>query len=142
MEAKMPKVRPNVGQKWGQVTAQRTDYYTQGVNNPRRDWAQAAQAGAANQAAAIQKAIQEKRYEKGVQKAGSAKWLKGAVDKGTVRFAQGVQAGQGDYEQGIQPYLQTIEATQLPPRYPKGDPRNIERVKVIAEALRKKKMGS
>lgn len=136
----MAKVRSGVAQKWGTNSAQASSYYQQGVQNPRADWASSATAAAANQAAAIQKAIQEKRYEKGIAKAGSQKWLKGATEKGVSRFQTGVQAAQSDYETAMQPFIQTIESTTLPPRYPKGDPRNIQRVTAMADALRKKKL--
>lgn len=138
----MPKVRQGTGQKWGTNASQSGEYYKQGINNPRADWAQSTIAASDNQAAAIQKAIQEKRFAKGVAKAGSAKWQAGAVNKGVGRYQTGVQAGQSNFETGIAPYLQVIESTSLPPRYPKGDPRNIERVKAMADALRKKKLSS
>lgn len=136
----MAKVRSNTAAKWGSNTAAATSFYTEGVQNPRVSWQSATTAAAANQAAGIQKAIAEKRFEKGVAKAGDAKWKEGAVNKGSARFAQGVQAGQSTYEQNIQPFLQTIESTTLPPRYPKGDPRNFARVQAVADALRKKKL--
>ena len=41
-----------------------------------------------------------------------------------------------DYQAGVQPYLDTIAATTLPPRFTKGDPRNLDRVKIISQALR------
>lgn len=136
----MPAIRSNVGSKWARVTALRGSDYQEGVNNPRTDWQQATLAGAKNQAEGVQKAIAEKRFEKGVQKAGTSKWSKGVTGKGVARFGQGVQEGQSSYESGISPYLQVIEQTSLPPRYPKGDPRNLERVKVMSDALRKKKL--
>jgi hypothetical protein len=136
----MAKVRSNVAKKWGSNTTASTEFYTDGVRNPRTPWAAATTAAAANQAAGVQKAISEKRFEKGVAKAGDSKWQSGAIEKGSARFAQGVQAGQSEYEKNVQPFLQTIESTTLPPRYPKGDPRNILRVTAIADALRKKKL--
>ena len=136
----MPKVRAGTASKWGTNASQAGGYYQQGVNNPRADWQTATIAAADNQASAVQKAIQEKRFQKGVAKAGSAKWQAGAINKGVSRYTTGVQTAQGDFETAIQPFLQTIESTTLPPRYPKGDPRNIERVRVLADAMRKKKM--
>ncbi len=136
----MAKVRGNAAKKWGANTAAATPFYTEGVQNPRTPWAAATLAATANQAAGVQKAITEGRFAKGVSKAGDAKWAKGAIEKGSARFAQGVQAGQGSYEQNVAPFLQTIDSTTLPPRYPKGDPRNIQRVVAIADALRKKKL--
>lgn len=130
-----------IAAKWARVTPQRTDDYQSGVENPRTDWQQATAAAAGAQAAGVQQAIAEKRFEKGVAKAGTAKWQKGATDKGVQRWGPGVQAAGGDYEQGFKPYADTIKSTTLPPRYPKGDPRNLDRVKAISSALHAKKVG-
>ena len=46
-----------------------------------------------------------------------------------------------DFEKGFAPYADVIRATALPPRFPKGDPRNYTRVQVIGTALRAKKVG-
>jgi len=80
-------------------------------------------------------------FQKGVAAAGDNKWSQAAQGKGAERFGPGAQAGVGDYEKGVAKYLSVIENTQLPPRGPKGDPRNFERVKVMATALRKAKTG-
>ncbi len=136
----MTKVRSNFAEKWSRVTSQRGEDYAQGVQNPSEDWATATAKAGSNYAQGVQQAITGKRFEKGVQSAGTAKWQRKAVEVGTSRFGTGVQAAQGDYAAAVQPYIQTIEATQLPPRYPKGDPRNIERTKAIAMALRNKKI--
>ena len=63
------------------------------------------------------------------------------MEKGPARFAQGVQIAQPAYQEGVAKYLQVISATALPPRGPKGDPRNLQRVSVLATALRKAKTG-
>jgi len=136
----MPRVKANYGSKWARVTPQRTDDYQQGVQNPKVPWAQATLAAADNQAKGVQEAIQDKRFQKGVTKAGDQAWQQGALEKGVVRFGQGVQVAESKYQQNFAPFVQVIESTQLPPRYPKGDPRNIERVKAIAQALRNKKV--
>lgn len=138
----MPKVKSGVAEKWARVTPQRTADYEHGVKNPRNPWAASTLKSAPNYEAGIQKSIAEKRFAKGVAKAGDAKWQEGAIVKGTARFGPGVQAAEANYASGIAPYLQVIESTTLPPRYPKGDPRNIDRVKVISQALRKKKESS
>ena len=76
-----------------------------------------------------------------MRKAGSEKWKSKAIQVGKQRFVQGVQGAEALYASGVAPFLSTIEATTLPPRFPKGDPRNLERVKAITIALRKKKTG-
>jgi len=136
----MPKVRSGASEKWVRKASASTQDYQEGVTNPRTPWAAATQAAAANQAAGVQAAIQRKAFEKGVQRAGDEKWKRKAEGVGASRFSQGVQAGASDYASGVAPYLQTIESTNLPPRGPKGDPRNIQRVAAIADALRKKKL--
>jgi len=128
-------------QKWARVTQQRTGDYQTGVQNPRVSWSQATQAGADNYNAGVQAAIAAKSFQKGVAAAGDDAWRRGATEKGPARFAEGVAIAEPAYSAAIGPYLQTIASTQLPPRYPKGDPRNLERVKVLAMALRKKKTG-
>jgi hypothetical protein len=129
-----------ISEKWGRVTPQRTQDYSQGVQQPRRDWAQATGEAAERYQQGIQEAIGEGRFQKGVQDAGSQKWARKTQELGTRRWGPGVQAAQDDYQRGFEPYRQAIEATNLPPRYPKGDPRNLERVGAIAKALHAKKL--
>lgn len=137
----MPKVRPNGAQRWANRTAAATQDYQAGVANPRQGWAQATVAAADAHKAATTKALNEGRFAKGVTKAGDAKWQRAASGKGADRFGPGAQAAQGDYETGVAPFTAVIERTALPPRGPKGDPRNIQRVAVLAEALHKAKTG-
>jgi len=137
----MPRVRANGGSRWAQRTAAATQDYQAGVQAPRVSWQQATVAASEAHKQAVIQAAQEGRFAKGVQKAGDAKWLKAASGKGAERFGPGAAAGQGDYEQGVAPYLQVIESTPLPPRGPKGDPKNIQRVAVLATALHKRKTG-
>jgi hypothetical protein len=137
----MPKVRPNGAARWATRTAQATADYQQGVAAPRRSWQQATVAASEAHKAALMESFSRGAFQKGVAAAGDNKWSTAAQGKGAERFGPGAQAGVGDYEKGVAKYLSVIENTQLPPRGPKGDPRNIERVKVMAQALRKAKTG-
>lgn len=130
-----------VKEKWARVTPQRTEDYKIGVTSPRRDWATSAAAAKDAYKAGVTEAAGRGAYEKGVGEAGSAKWKEKALAKGPGRFAEGVMVGAGDYAKGMEPVLATISATTLPPKFPRGDPRNIQRVSVIATALRKMKTG-
>ena len=130
-----------IQEKWGRVTPTRTEDYTIGIRNPKRDWAQAASGAKESHKAAMLAAGQNDSYAKGVAKAGTAKWQDKAIKKGPSRFSEGVIVGASDYGAGFQQYADTIKATTLPPRYPTGDIRNLDRVKVISQALRKKKTG-
>ncbi len=136
----MPKVRPNGAQKWVDRAGVAGPAYEAGVKNPRRNWSKATADASENFKTAIQKAIAEDRFKKGVIKAGDEAWLKGAIEKGVSRYPVGVAVAKDKYQNAIAPFLSTIEAVSLPPKFPKGDPRNYERVKAIGEALHAKKV--
>jgi len=127
--------------KWTRVTPQRTEDYKIGVTSPRRDWEKAASGAKETHKAAMVAAAAADSYGKGVTRAGTAKWQDRAIKKGPGRFAEGVMIGGDDYGKGFAPYRDEIEKTVLPPRFPKRDPRNIQRVATIALALGKKKTG-
>ena len=137
----MPSIKDAsaIAAKWGRVTPQRTEDFDSGVKNPRTDWAAATKAAEARFEEGVQKAISRKAFGKGVGKAGTAKWQQKTIEKGTRRWGEGVQLAEADYSAGFAPYVEVIKNTTLPPRYPKGDPRNIARVATMAKALRDKK---
>lgn len=122
-------------EKFVQAASQRQQEYNDGVANPRTPWAQATAAAEANYKAGVAAAANAGRFGRGVARAGDAKYLKGAKEKGGTRFAAGVAQGREAYQQGVEPYLQKIGSTTLPPRYPRRDPRNLARVAAIATAL-------
>lgn len=128
-----------IAEKWSRVTAGRSQDYADGVQDPAVDWAQATAAAESRYQDGVQKAMQRKAFSKGVQKSGSQKWQARALAVGPNRFSEGVASSGDAYQQGFAPYAQTIASVNLPPRFPKGDPRNFERVKAIGTALRKKK---
>lgn len=130
-----------IQEKWTRVTPMRSEDYKLGVASPRRDWATQAMAQKEVWKAAITEAATKGLYEKGIREAGSEKWKTKALQKGPGRFAEGVMVAGPEFEKGFKPYLDVIAATVLPARFPKGDPRNVERVRVIATAMRAKKIG-
>lgn len=135
----MPKVRNagGVGDKWANKTSASAGEYEQGVRNPRMSWAAGAQAAKEAYKTGVTQAASAGRYEKGVAAAGDSAWQEGALNVGVGRFAGGVQAGQGKYMAKVDKYLRVIESTTLPPRQSKGSPANLQRVAIMAEALRK-----
>lgn len=114
--------------------------YTAGIQNPRRPWAASTLAAKDTYAAGVTAAVQNGSFSKGVSKAGDDKWSRKAAGVGSGRFAQGAQAAKGDYQAGVDPYLQVIAGVTLPARFPKGDPQNNARVAAITAALRAKKL--
>jgi len=133
----MPKVKSSseIAAKWARVTPERAPDYEAGIKAPKKDWAQATKAAEPAYKDGVMKAAQEGRFGKGVTKAGTAKWQEKALSVGPARYSQGVAIAGPAFEKGFAPFRDTIEKTTLPPRFAKGDPRNIERVKVMAAAL-------
>jgi len=128
-------------EKWSRVTPARQEDYKIGVMNPRAPWAASATAANDRYKTGVTEAAGRNAYTKGIAAAGDQKWQRKSAEKGPQRFAEGVALSTGDYQAGVQPYLDVINSTQLPPRFQKGDPRNVERVRVLAAALRKRKTG-
>jgi hypothetical protein len=137
----MARVRPGAAERWVRRASAAAQDYQAGIENPRQSWQQAASQARENWAQGVQQAVQGNRYATGVQRAGDEKWRRKAIAKGVSRYGPGVAEAQNDYAAAVAPYLQTIESLSLPPRGPKGDPRNLERVRVIAQALRNRKLG-
>lgn len=131
-----------IAEKWARVTPGRSAEYLQGVKNPRTPWAAATAGANDNWKAGVQQAAANNAFSRGVAAAGDQTWQNGAVNKGPARFVEGVSIGQPDFQAGFSPYADVIRNTQLPPRFPAGDPRNLKRVEAIAQALRKKRVGS
>ena len=131
-----------IADKWTRVTPGRTSDYKLGIQNPKRDWADEALAAKENWKAGIDAAAAKDLFAKGVAKAGTSKWKEKALKKGPGRFAEGVYIAGPDYEKGFAPFHAAIERVDLGPRFPRRDPRNLERVKKIVDALVAEKIGS
>jgi len=114
--------------------------YTAGIASPKQPWAAATAASATTWAAGVQQAITNGSFVDGVNNAGDAKWSQRASTVGAQRYPSGITAGQAAYQTGIQPYLQTLASLTLPPRAPKGDPSNLNRVSAVDTALHNLKL--
>jgi hypothetical protein len=65
---------------------------------------------------------------------------KGAIEKGPMRYAQGVGVATGDYATGVGPSLEVIARTDLPARGVTGSEQNYTRSSTIGKALRAAKL--
>jgi len=127
--------------KFTQRAAAAAGDYQAGVQGAGEDWARNTAASEENYNAAVQESITRHAFARGVQAAGGAKFAQKAATTGARRFPEGVREGGPAFSAGVQPFLQTIAALTLPPRRPKGDPANFQRVQVVGEALRRRKVG-
>ena len=130
-----------ISSKWTRVTPGRQDDYKAGIQNPRRDWGSQTAASEANYKAGVDAAQAKGLFKKGVEAAGSAKWKEKSLSKGPSRFAEGVYSSGNDYQKGFQPYHDAIKAANLGPRFPRRDPRNLQRVANVVNAIVAAKTG-
>ena len=138
----MPKIRPlkDISQKYITVTPARAPQYQAGVTNPLDDWQEGALGGDPAFQSGVTDAIARDARPAGIRLTGTPGWKGPTLQKGVQRWPQGVRFGGSKYERNFGPFREVIERTELPPRGPKGDPNNIERVRVMAEALRAAKL--
>lgn len=127
-------------QKYANRGAAAANDYKTGVMNAGQRWHDNTKASADNYSQGTQAAIADGRFAKGVDKSGAQRYSDRASTKGATAFPAGVQAGSGRWAQNVQPYLQVLASATLPPRGPKGDPRNQQRSQMVADLLRKKKL--
>ncbi len=133
----MVKVKPIdiVTKKWSARAAAATEDYKYGIQNPKVPWQTAAEAAFDAYVAGVQAAIADRRYIGGVRSAGNAKWQNRALTIGATRYPEGIRAAVEEYTKRMGEVLRVIEGVSLPPRGPKGDPKNYERVKAIGDTL-------
>ena len=122
--------------KWVRRASVASQDYLKGIQNPKRSWSESSVSAEGNYKAGVVAAANAGRYAKGVKKAGDSKWKEMASSKGPGRFAEGVSIGKDDWQKGFAPYHSAIASLNLPPRGPKGDPKNLQRVTAVANALR------
>ncbi len=114
--------------------------YAQGTQSPRRSQSESAIAASKNYEAGIAESIAQKSFEKGLRKAGDAKWQKGVQEKGRARYQQGVSVAGADWSTAMQPFSAALNALTLEPRGPKGQ--NYGRTQKVGDALRAAKKAS
>jgi len=137
----MPPIKPldQISAKWARVSGLSAQSYEEGVRNPRADWKTQTTAANTNYKTSMQASLANDSFVKGVNRSSTDNWQLQAVQKGTVRWPEGIRLSTDNYARGFEPFRAVIAALQLPPRGPKGSPGNIIRVAKIAEALHNKK---
>lgn len=129
------KSAADIAAKWSRVSAQRDADYKEGVSDPGVEWARNAAAAEETYVAGVTEAAGRNAFSKGINAAGDEKWRRKTVEVGTTRWSPGIRAAVKDFEDGFAPFRDVLERLELPPRAPRGDPRNLERVATVARAL-------
>lgn len=125
--------------KWSRRASVAGPDYEAGVRGAGSAWEQATKAAEDSWKQGVTQAAARGAFGKGVAAAGGSRWEQKAIEKGPTRFAQGVAVSTGDYASKFGPYLAAISNLTLPPRGPSGDPRNLQRVTMVADTLAKLK---
>ncbi len=133
----MPRVKAAsaIAEKWQRVAPTRQQDYESGIKDPNVDWARATEGARESYEAGVQEAIQRNAFTRGVQSAGNQRWQDKTVQVGAGRWTGGIRAAATDYEKAMEPVVAVIERTVLPPRGPRGDPRNFQRAETMGRAL-------
>lgn len=130
-----------IGKKYIDRAAVATDDYTDGIENPKKDWEKESLASEDNYKLAITQSIARKARPAGIKKAGTKKWQEKAVSK-SGRWAPGIADAEDDYKLGYAPYREVVSKVDLPPRYPAGDVRNYKRSEAVGKAQHDLKVGA
>ncbi len=135
------KALSDIAEKFVRKAQAASQDYKSGVTNPSKDWATETGNAAASYVAGVTAAIGRNAFSTGVANAGTPKWQRNAVSKGSVRYGPGVAAAKDEYSRGFAPFLSVIQGLNLPARGPKGDPGNFARSQAVGEALHSAKIG-
>jgi hypothetical protein len=126
--------------KWSENASRATSEYATNAEAAAEEWARKTQAAADTYGQAVTAAGIKTRFQRGVAKAGSAKYSRKIRDVAADRYGPGVSAATTDYQSGAEPYYTTIAGLTLSTRKPRGDPANYNRVQEVGKALNAKRL--
>jgi len=129
-----------VKEKWERKATAATEDYRVGVESPRTDWKTATLNAVDTWVQGVQNAINNDLFRKGVEAVTTEDWKKAALELGVRRYADGVRASVDKYAKKMAKVLAILKEVTLPPRGPRGDTKNLDRVRVIMETLHKAKI--
>lgn len=127
--------------KWASRAAQATSDFEEGVRNPRTPWESATLQAEDTYKIQVIAAANAGRFGEGVRRCGNDRWQSRTLTLGVPRWAQGIAASGPEYERGFRPYHKLLSAIVLPPRYGRGDERNLLRVAEISKQLHRARVG-
>ena len=131
------KSAAEIAAKFIRVTPDRVQDYEDGVRNPRRDWLKNSVESEDNYQAALKASFARNARVKGLQRVGTSGQMAATIEKGIPRWPEGVRISEDKMRSGMEFVVRAIESVKERPKYPKGDPRNLEIVKDITQAIHK-----
>uniref|UniRef100_A0A6M3LCF5 Uncharacterized protein n=1 Tax=viral metagenome TaxID=1070528 RepID=A0A6M3LCF5_9ZZZZ len=127
-------------ERWVCRTTEATEEYKKGIKDTTKSWGKCTCEAEDRYKAGVDAAQSRGAFKKGVEKVGRTGFLQKTLLKGPTRFAQGVADGADAYEEGYKPYHAHFPSIFMPTRFPRGDPRNLERCKAVCTAMGQKKV--
>jgi len=126
--------------KWEERARSASGEYAANAEAAAGEWASKTAASADTYGQAISAPGIKTRFQRGVQRAGAAKFARKITSVGMDRFAPGIAAATVDYKAGAEPYFTTLAGLTLTARKPRGDPANYNRVEQVGKALNAKRL--
>jgi len=126
--------------KWVTEAPKRLPYYELEAPAAADYWFEKATAAEKTYRAGVTAPAVERRFVGGIRRVGAAKFKRKVTAVGVARFGPGIEAAKEDYNVGFTPFIDELARIEVPERQPRGDPRNLDRVKAIFEALHKKRL--
>jgi len=105
--------------------------YEAGIKSPKEPWLEQTLKAVGTFKAAITRPEVPALFERGVKRAGKERWESMALKKGADRYTPGVELSEPYYRGQMADILAEIERITIPERAPRGDIRNLDRVKQI-----------
>jgi hypothetical protein len=121
-------------QKYINNTGSATQSYQDGINNPRRDWAASTSAAEGTWESAVQAAVSNKTFAKGITQDAAAKQKNNAITLGVGRYPTGTKNAAPNWAKFTQPVLDAMAGVPDMPRGPKMSQQNFDKQHAYAAA--------
>lgn len=105
----MVRTAKEAAEKWAERIRASGKWMKSGVERPRADWAEEAQKAKARRDAGLSLAMAEDRINKGIAKAGTAKWSARTKDVGVSRWTTDAPKAEGEYNKGMTDVISAID---------------------------------
>lgn len=121
-------------QKYVNNTGNAGQSYSDGINNPRRDWLAATTAAEGTWETSVQAAISSKSFSRGINQDSATKQKSNAIALGVSRYPAGTKNAAGNWAKFTQPVLDAMAAVPDLPRGPKMSQQNFDKQHAYAAA--------
>ena len=134
------KALSDSSQKWVGRASIAVPELIKGVKNPRRAWKAASKESEDNYKMSVVEAANQGRFGRGIERSSDEHWSAMTESKSLNRYPEGVQLGEGAWQQGFSPYQEVISRLQIPKRGVRGAQGNYQRAMAVGQAQNQARM--